>query len=87
MQKKIAIIIAVGVFLQIIAFNVIMFFVVLKDFDAAQYELMLDFLKYYIGAVVVELLGLCVFIVRSVYKTTIGQLAEHIIKQHNNTKQ
>jgi hypothetical protein len=87
MQKKIAIIIAVGVFLQIIAFNVIMFFVVLKDFDAAQYELMLDFLKYYIGAVVVELLGLCAFIVRSVYKTTIGQLAEHIIKQHNNTKQ
>ena len=80
-QKPVSIIIAIAVLLQIIAFNVLIFIVSLRTFDSTKLELLLDFMKYYTGAVIVEMLGLCIIIVKGVFSMSLGKMVEHILKK------
>lgn len=82
-QKTVGLITALAVVAQLVAFNILIFLVVLLNFDFQTKSLLLEFMKYYIGAVIVEMLGLCYFIVRCVYTTNIEKIAEHIVKQKN----
>ena len=80
-QKPVAIIIAVVLGIQLVLFNVLIYLVALKDFDIETRTLLLNFMKYYIGAVIVEMLSMCWIVVRGVYTLSIGKMAEHIIKK------
>ena len=80
-QKPVAIIIAVVLGIQLVLFNILIYIVTLKNLDIQTRTLLLDFLKYYIGAVIVEMLGMCLIIVRGIYTLSIGKMAEHIIKK------
>lgn len=80
-QKPVAIIIAVVLAIQLILFNILIYIVALRDFDIETRTLLLEFMKYYIGAVIVEMLSMCWIIVRGVYTLSIGKMAEHIIKK------
>ncbi len=79
-QKAVAIIVSCIVGIQLIAFNVLIYFVVLDNFDFQTRTLLLEFMKYYVGAVILEMLGMCLIIIRSIYTMSIGKMAEHIIK-------
>ena len=80
-QKPVAIIIAAVLGIQLVVFNILIYIVTLKDFDLQTRTLLLDFMKYYIGAVIVEMLGMCLIIVRGIYTLSIGKIAEHIVKK------
>ena len=80
-QKPVGIIIAVSVGIQLIVFNVLIYLVTLKNYDIEKTKLMLDFMKYYIGAVIVEMIGLCWIVVKGVYSSSIEKMAEHILKK------
>lgn len=80
-QKPVSIIIAIAVLLQIIAFNVLIYIVSLKTHDTTKLELLLDFMKYYTGAVIVEMLGLCLIVVKGVFPMSLGKMVEHILKK------
>jgi len=80
-QKTVSIIIAIVVGLQLIAFNVLIYIVSLGIYDPTRLELLLDFMKYYTGAVIVEMLGLCLVIVRGVFSMSLGKMVEHILRK------
>lgn len=80
-QKPVGIIIAIVVGIQLIAFNVLIYIVVLRSYELETLNAILNFMKYYTGAVIVEMLGLCLVIVKGVFNTNIGKVIEHIFKK------
>lgn len=82
-QKPIAIIIALATLLQLIAFNVLIYLIILKFNDKATLSILLDFMKYYTGAVIIEMLGMCLIIVKGVYSISLNKMVEHILKSKN----
>lgn len=80
-QKPVGIIIAIVVGIQLIAFNVLIYIVVLRSYELDTLTVILNFMKYYTGAVIVEMLGLCLVIVKGVFNTNIGKVIEHIFKK------
>ncbi|MBQ7327196.1 MAG: hypothetical protein IJW93_06970 [Clostridia bacterium] len=80
-QKTVGIIIAVCVVLQLITFNVLIYLVTLGNYDLERTQALLDFMKYYTGAVIVEMLGLCLVVVNGVYSKSIEKMAGHILKK------
>lgn len=78
-QKPVGIIIAIAVGLQLIAFNVLIYIVALSNYDFETLKIILDFMKYYVGAVVVEMLGLCLIVVRGVFSMSIGKVVKQIL--------
>lgn len=59
--------------LQLVAFNIVIGYMVYKmcsDLDAQIISSILDFCKYYIGAVFLELIGMIWFITRSTFTST-----------------
>ncbi len=80
-QKPVGIIIAIVVGIQLIAFNVLIYIVVLRSYELEALNIILNFMKYYTGAVIVEMLGLCLVIVKGVFNTNIGKVIEHIFKK------
>lgn len=81
-QKPVGIIIAIAVGLQLIAFNVLIFTIVLQNYDIETLRILLDFMKYYTGAVIIEMLGMCWLVVKGVYSVSIGKMVEHILKKN-----
>lgn len=82
-QKPVSIIIAIAVVLQLIAFNVLIYIITLGTYDSYKLQLLLDFIKFYTGAVIVEMLGLCSVVVKGVFSMSLGKMVEHIIKRKN----
>ncbi len=83
-QKPIAIFVLVIFLLQLGAFNTIMFFVVLKAitvFESTNFISVIDFLKYYVGAVVIELIALVTIIVKGSYSLNTNKIVEKIINR------
>lgn len=81
-KRAILWLVSILTFIQLIFFNVVVAFVVasitvehsfLKELDIKIISEMLDFLKYYIGATIVELLGMLLFIMRYVFSDTINK--------------
>lgn len=65
--------------LQLLALNaVILVLIYICHDDIQELTLLFDFLKYYIGAVVVELLGLVTIIVKSTFSSKLPQIVENI---------
>lgn len=48
--------------------------------DTSILEGLFDFLKYYVGAVVVELIGMLFFIVRGVFSSNYNKIMENVLK-------
>ncbi len=81
-QKPIMISVMVLLFVQLVCFNVLMFILVLdsaKTIEIEVFRLLLDFLKYYIGAVVVELIGLIVTITANTFSSHLSKNISKIL--------
>ena len=72
--------------IQLICFNVVIcvltYVIATVSFfkmDLELWKVMLDFLKYYIGAVVVELLGMLFFIAKSTFSSNYNKIMENIL--------
>lgn len=92
-QKPIIVFISVMLIVQLLAFNTLIFILVFSSFSivAKQTTLfveLLDFLKYYIGAVVVELIGIMVIITKNTFSLHLGKSIEKIMssKKASNKK-
>ena len=75
-QKPITIAIIILLSVQLILFNVLIFILVLngaKTIESEIFSHLLDFLKYYIGAVVVELLGLIATITANTFSSNLSK--------------
>ena len=73
---------------QLLIFNTLMFFVAIKSFQNFQTEtfsLLLEFLKYYIGAVVLELIGLMAVIIKSAFSQNPSQAIKKLIEREKPT--
>lgn len=75
-RRIILIIVTILIFIQLIFFNVIIGFMlssiildnrIFKNIDVATTKLILEFLKYYVSATIVELLGMLLFIIKNVF--------------------
>ena len=66
----------IGIFVANITLDLTIF----KDLNLDVTDKLLDFLKYYIGATVVEVLGILFFIVKNVYDTSIVDLFKDFSK-------
>lgn len=80
-QKPVGVIIALAVGAQLLAFNVLIYFVVLRSYSIQELELILEFMKYYTGAVILEMLGMCLIVVKGVFSSSVGRMVEHILKK------
>ena len=67
-----------NIVIVILSVSVVVFAFVKSDVSVLQY--LLDFLKYYIGAVVVELIGMLFFIVRGVFSSDYQKIMESVLK-------
>ena len=79
-QKWVGLIITVAVSIQLVAVNALIW----RTLDVMELEkmkLVLDFMKYYTGAVIVEMIGLCWIVVKGVYSKSIEKVVEHIVKK------
>lgn len=85
-QKPVGVIIAISVIIQLIAFNVLIYLVVLGSHDLEKTQILLDFMKYYIGAVIAEMLAMCWFVIRGIYSGSIKKMAEHILSKKGDNK-
>lgn len=88
-QKPVLYIIGGCVLLQLIFFNVVMAMLVWQWWgteDTVLATALLDFLKYYIGAVVVELVGMLVFITRSAFTSNSKKIIERILPPNSKNE-
>lgn len=70
--------------LQLIAFNAIVGFLVFtlfKNFTLDALSLFIEFLKYYVGAVLVELIGIMVFITKSTFTSVTKDIINGFLKK------
>lgn len=82
-QKPLLISIIALVAIQLLAFNYIIHLLVSKiitSTDTALITALLDFLKYYIGAVIVELVGLVVLVANTTFSMHPSKMLESIIQ-------
>lgn len=85
-QKPIAIFVLIIFTIQLFAFNGLMFFIVfrgLRNIEASNFLEIIDFLKYYVGAVVVELIALVTIIVKGSFTLKANSIVEQIMKRKN----
>ena len=85
-QKPIANYVLIIFAMQLIAFNLIMFFIVYKTinhFETHNFLEIIEFLKYYVGAVVVELIALVTIIVKGSFTLKSNSIVEQIVKRKN----
>lgn len=69
--------------LQLLILNgIIVFLIVICMKNDATLPILLDFLKYYIGAVVVELLGLVAIIIKSTFSSSLPKIIEKVISSN-----
>lgn len=83
-QKPIMIAIMVMLIVQLCAFNTLIFILLYKSFTIISIESnlfteLLDFLKYYVGAVIVELIGLMLVITKNTFSLHLGKTIDKII--------
>lgn len=74
------IVVSTLIFIQLIFFNIAVGFMLIsittkwnifKNIDVKTTELILDFLKYYVSATIVELLGMLLFIIKNVFDSSL----------------
>ncbi|MGM9669583.1 MAG: hypothetical protein ACI3VZ_07495 [Faecousia sp.] len=85
-QKPLLIAIIVLVAIQLVAFNVIIWMLVsniLGQKDPQLIMALLEFLKYYIGAVIVELIGLVVLVAQTTFSMHPTKMLEKFIQSRN----
>lgn len=88
-QKPLLIAIIVLVAIQLIAFNVIIWLLVSNILEQKEPQLitaLLDFLKYYIGAVIVELIGLVVLVAQTTFSMHPTKMLERVIQNKKQGK-
>ena len=88
-QKPLLIAIIVLVAIQLIAFNVIIWLLVSNILEQKEPQLitaLLDFLKYYIGAVIVELIGLVVLVAQTTFSMHPTKMLERVIQNNKQGK-
>lgn len=69
---------------QLVIFNFIIFYLILKylpNLNENSLKLLLDFLKYYIGAVVVEIIGFISIVLKSTFSFNTKKIVESIFKK------
>lgn len=83
LQRPVAIFLGILLLIQLLAFNTLVYFILISRSDLEYLTLVLDFLKYYISVVIVEILGMCLIVVKNIYKLSIGKMTEKIINDRN----
>lgn len=95
-RKAILIIVTTFIAIQLVFFNIVVGFMLssitlqfslFKNIDYKTTELILDFLKYYISASIVELLGMLLFIIKNVFDSSLKDMfikKQEIIKKQEN---
>lgn len=81
-QKPLLVTIVVCVGAQLLLFNVVIILLIVQWWGTENATIvtgLLEFLKYYIGAVVVELIGMIVFITKSTFTSYAGKMIEKLI--------
>lgn len=76
-QNPVLYIVLLLVLLQLVVFNGLIIFVIytaLKNQTYGDLSLILEFLKYYIGAVLVEMIGMIVFITKSTFTSSTKEM-------------
>ena len=78
----VAIVIMLGV--QLCAFNAVIFILLYKSFSVISsnsdlFAELLDFLKYYVGAVIVELVGLMLIVTKNTFSLHLGKMVDKLI--------
>ncbi len=69
---------------QLVVFNFIIFYLILRylpNSNAETLKLLLGFLKYYIGAVVVEIIGFISIVLKSTFSFNTNKIVENIFKK------
>lgn len=69
---------------QLLAFNFIIFYLIFKylpGLNDISFSYLLDFLKYYIGAVIVEIIGFISIILKSTFSFNTKKIVENIFKK------
>lgn len=87
-QKPILLGVTGALAVQLLFFNILMFIIVIKsfqNFQAESFSLLLEFLKYYIGAVVLELIGLMAVIIKSAFSQNPSQAIKKLIERGDAT--
>lgn len=85
-QKPLQNCILIFVGMQLLFFNGIMVALVVRLFSTSNVEVIkstLDFLKYYVGAVLVEMIGMIVFITRSTFTTLSREIISGIFRKND----
>lgn len=70
--------------IQLLVFNFIIFYLIFRhmpNFNNKSFELLLGFLKYYIGAVVVEIVGFVSIVLKSTFSFNSKKIIENIFKK------
>lgn len=70
--------------IQLVIFNFIIFYLILKylpNLNEESLKLLLDFLKYYIGAVVVEIIGFISIVLKSTFSFNTKKIIENMFKK------
>lgn len=81
-QKPLLVTIGVCVGVQLLLFNVVIILLIIQWWGTENATIvteLLEFLKYYIGAVVVELIGMIVFITKSTFTSYAGKMIEKLV--------
>lgn len=83
-QKPIMISVLIVLSVQLVAFNTLIFILLFKSIPivSVQHQLfveLLDFLKYYIGAVIVELIGLMIIITKNTFSIHLDKTIEKLV--------
>ncbi len=82
-RKAILIIVTIFISVQLVFFNVVVGFMLssitienpmFKNINSETTELILDFLKYYVSATIVELLGMLLFIIKNVFDSSLKDM-------------
>ncbi len=73
--------IAVGVMIIIVFLTICFDIPIMKDISGAQTVQMLEFLKYYITAIIAEFIAMLAFIVKFVFDKSIVDLTREIVKK------
>lgn len=69
---------------QLVVFNFIIFYLIFKylpNLNEESLKLLLDFLKYYIGAVIVEIIGFISIVLKSTFSFNTKKIVENIFKK------
>lgn len=86
LQRLVATILGIALIIQLLAFNVLVYFILISKNNLNYLTLVLDFLKYYISSVTVEILDMCLIVVKNIYKLSVGKITEKIINDRNKNR-